>query len=200
MKNDDPSQRRYFDVCEEWKEGAFVADLVHCQGHSAPLMHLCYEDGEYGYAIAPEGTAVGDVLDFSDGAKVHHGNVITLQNIPEGYKPVLYYVHRLVAQHFIPNPDNLAEVNHKDFDITNNKLENLEWVTSLHNKKNKNRTNTKIGKLLKNEKLIQEGINNYLKYQRKSYLMILWGMYDKAVEEVLRLKKIEIRTIQKPKR
>ncbi|MCA9477518.1 MAG: 50S ribosomal protein L2 [Nanoarchaeota archaeon] len=66
------------------REGAFVADLVHCQGHSAPLMHLCYDDGEYGYAIAPEGIAVGDVLDFSNEAEVTHGNVLTLQQIPEG--------------------------------------------------------------------------------------------------------------------
>lgn len=125
---------------------------------------------------------------------------VILQNIPDGHKPVLYYVHRLVAQHFIPNPDNLAEVNHKDFDITNNKVENLEWCTSNHNKTNKNRANTKIGKLLKNDKLIQEGIDNYLKYQRKSYLMILWGMYDKAVNEVLKSRNIQIRTSQRPKR
>ena len=65
-------------------ESAFVADLVHCQGHSAPLMHLCYDSGEYGYAIAAEGIAVGDVLDFSKDAKLNHGNALTLQDIPEG--------------------------------------------------------------------------------------------------------------------
>ena len=65
-------------------DNAFVADLVHCQGHSAPLMHLSYDGGVFGYAIATEGVAVGDVLDFSSNAKVEHGNVLTLQNIPEG--------------------------------------------------------------------------------------------------------------------
>lgn len=43
------------------------------------------------------------------------------------------YVHRLVATAFIPNPDNLQEVNHKDCDKTNNKVSNLEWVTRQQN-------------------------------------------------------------------
>ena len=42
-------------------------------------------------------------------------------------------VHRLVAQHFLPNPDNMKEVNHKDGNKDNNAAENLEWVTNAEN-------------------------------------------------------------------
>lgn len=42
-------------------------------------------------------------------------------------------VHVLVAKHFVDNPDNLPEVNHKDFDRSNNVESNLEWGTRLYN-------------------------------------------------------------------
>ena len=44
-----------------------------------------------------------------------------------------YIAHRLVALHFIPNPNNLPEVNHKDENPKNNNVDNLEWATRQYN-------------------------------------------------------------------
>lgn len=43
------------------------------------------------------------------------------------------FVHRLVALTFIPNPDGLPEVNHRDGDKRNNAVANLEWMTHADN-------------------------------------------------------------------
>ena len=55
-------------------------------------------------------------------------------NLFKGQKQKTFLVHRLVASTFLYNDDKLKVVNHKDGIKTNNKIENLEWVTRSENK------------------------------------------------------------------
>ena len=48
-------------------------------------------------------------------------------------KETKFSVHRLVAESFIPNPDNLPVINHKDENPLNNYVSNLEWCTYKYN-------------------------------------------------------------------
>ena len=78
---------------------------------------------------------LGEVFNNKTGRKLK-------QTIKKGYCNVYLYnedgrkfflVHRLVAQAFIPNPNNYPEINHKDENPLNNCAENLEWCTSKYN-------------------------------------------------------------------
>ena len=70
------------------------------------------------------------------------GKILKQNQIKNGYKSVMLYkdgngknylVHRLVAQAFIPNPNDYKEVNHKDENPQNNIVINLEWCDRLYN-------------------------------------------------------------------
>lgn len=73
-----------------------------------------------------------------------NGTINTLKGVKKqsGYKSVLLktpekfkceFIHRLVAKAFLPNPDGLPQVNHKDENKTNNCVDNLEWCTHKYN-------------------------------------------------------------------
>lgn len=69
-------------------------------------------------------------------------------------KRKLLYVHRLVANAFIPNPNNLPQVNHKDENPSNNHISNIEWCDCKYNinygswiEKHSGNNNPMLGKL-----------------------------------------------------
>ncbi len=74
-----PSQYQY-----QPQQQAVVTELVHCAGHSAPLMELTSATNEKQLTIAPVGIAVGDVITMGQPTELKAGCILPLRDIPEG--------------------------------------------------------------------------------------------------------------------
>lgn len=70
-------------------------------------------------------------------------------------------VHRIIAETFIPNPNNLPEVDHIDNNKENNDVSNLRWITSFENKSRilfESRSKNRIGSKNGNSKLTEKAV------------------------------------------
>ena len=99
-------------------------------------------------------------------------------SLPKGYlriglyknsKTKYFYLHRLVAEAFIPNPNNLPCVNHKDCNPQNNEVSNLEWISYEENNSYKNHN-------------LKRNISSAIYYLKKDY--------PKEQEIIIQLEKI----------
>lgn len=98
----------------------------------------CYEISNYGnIRTIPRRLKVNnngyiDIKQTYKYQKEHYKGYLQV-SLKKNGKKYTKYVHRLVAENFIPNPNNLQQVNHKDENKKNNKVDNLEWCTSDYN-------------------------------------------------------------------
>lgn len=84
------------------------------------------------YLISSSGVIINEktgrpLKDVSNG-RGYRKVTLTIEGIP-----IQRYVHRLVAEHYVKNPRNYKQVNHKDGNKSNNHYSNLEWCNSMQN-------------------------------------------------------------------
>ncbi len=131
--------------------------------------------------------------------------VITIQekllkilNGPKGYNLIrlsrngilkTYRLHRLIAQAFIPNPENKPEVNHINGNKKDNCVNNLEWVTSAENMQHAHKNNLASKRFGSN--------NNNTKLLEKDILYIRAIANKKSVKELAILFNVNVQAIYK---
>lgn len=83
-----------------------------------------------------------------------------------------YLIHRLVAEAFIPNPNNLPQVNHRDENPKNNCVDNLEWCSHEYNCNYGNR----------NKRIIEKSKIKIVQLDKNNNCIKIWNSIKEASE------------------
>jgi hypothetical protein len=131
-------------------------------------------EGYDNYVIFPSGNIRNILTDKLLNANNGEGFYNTVRLRKDG-KAKTFKLHRLLAQAFIPNPENKPCVNHKDGNKLNNDLSNLEWCTHKENMKHAYDN----GMLFQSEKNKQA----LLESKRKIVLNLENGIFHESIKE-----------------
>lgn len=125
--------------------------------------------------------------------KTNKTNILKLSNDSRGYQRIClfkddkrkcYLVHRLVAQAFISNESNYAEVNHKDENPSNNRVENLEWCDAKYNVNYGTRTVRAKQKIIYKNGIEHHNSKPICQYTKEGELVKTWYSISDAHREL----------------
>lgn len=152
------------------------------------------------YSISEKGDVKSESRKINNGVGFRFSNEFLMKHYDNGhgYNRVclsngksrkFHLVHKLLAIHFIPNPNNYPIINHKDGNKKNNDLSNLEWCDYSHN--NQHGYDTGLIKALQGEK------HKNAKLSEKEVLEIIELLYknDLKQSEIAEIYKVSSQTI-----
>ena len=107
--------------------------------------------------------------------------------ISKDNKKKLCSIHRLVAELYVPNPDNLPEIDHKDNNRFNNHYTNLEWVTGEENRDRARQSGISPHKLTDDDvRYIRKNYKRYSKDFNGTRLGEMFNIHQSQISRIVR--------------